>query len=265
MRRRGFLLALGALALARPAAGAERVLTLGSTTTTENSGLLGWLAPRFEAASGITLRVVVAGSGKILRLAENGDLDVTLTHDPAGEADFIARGLAPERRILMRNDFLIVGPADDPADVAAAPSAADALSRIAAAGAAFLSRGDDSGTHRKELTLWPGGAYRGAGYRETGLGMGATLNIAAATGAYALTDRATWASFGNRGDLAPLHEGDPVYDNLYAAMIPAASTRPVEARVFVDWLAGREGQAAIAAFRIGDDQVFFPAATEISG
>lgn len=267
---------LGAATLApRGGRAEEGFVILGSTTTTENSGFLDYLTPLCEAATGVTLRVVVAGTGRILRLAEAGDLDLTLTHDPAGEAAFVAaRG--GERRPMMENDYLIVGPEDDPAGAATPDPAAEtagpagALARIAAAGMAagaiFYSRGDDSGAHRRERALWraAGLAPEGRWYRETGAGMGATLNIAAASGGYMLVDRATWESFGARDGLSALVEGGPALRNLYAVILPApgrapASRRADAARV-ADWLTGPRGEAAIAGFRLRGKQVFFPPA-----
>lgn len=244
-----------------------RFILLGSTTTTENSGLLAHLLPLFEAETGVEVRVVVAGTGKILRLLERGDVDAALTHYPAGEERLVAEGRAASRTPVMSNDFLLVGPAEDPVGARSATTAADAFAAIARAEALFYSRGDESGTHEKERNLWPApppsGAEAPPWYRETGAGMGATLNIAAASGGYALTDRGTWAAFANRGVLTPLFEGDPVLSNPYAALIPSPALNPHvkldEARRLVDWLTSPAGKAAINGFRIGDRQVFFAA------
>lgn len=254
-----------AAALWTPAQAQDRFVVLGSTTTTENSGLLDHLKPRFEAATGIELRVVVAGTGKILRLLINGDLDIALTHDPEGERALVADGYGAWRREVMANDYLIAGPLDDPAKVRGAADARAAFARIAEAEALFYSRGDDSGTHRRELAIWgdpPDGAWR----RETGAGMGATLNIAVASGGYLLVDRGTWASFARRDPLVPLFEGGAALINRYALTIPEPARHPhlrtEAAEAFADWLTGDEGQAAIASFRIGDAQIFFPNAAD---
>lgn len=261
--RRALLACLAALALPGVAA-AEGFVVLGSTTTTENSGLLAHLAPLFEAETGIALRVVVAGTGKILRLAENGDVDVALTHDPVGERAFVEANPGASRRDAMANDFLIAGPEEDPAKVAEAAGAADAFARIAAASARFYSRGDDSGTHRRERAIWAGAGLspKGDWYRETGAGMGATLNVAAASGGYLLVDRGTWASFGRRAGLEALVEGDPAFRNQYGVVLPPPDRpdprRRAAAEAFADWLTGPEGQAAIAAFEIDGARIFAP-------
>lgn len=239
-------------------------ILLGSTTTTENSGLLGHIVPIFEAETGIGVRVVVAGTGKILRLLEDGDLDLSLTHFPEGEEEMVARGVAAARLPVMSNDFLIIGPADDPADAREAKTAADALARIAKTEATFYSRGDESGTHRKERGLWPAPPLSGPAaplwYRETGAGMGATLNIAASVGGYTLADRGTWAAFGNRGDLQVLFEGGDALANPYAVLLPTNPTaNPQGARIFADWLSSEAGREAIDSYRIGGEQVFFAA------
>lgn len=260
LTRRACLGGLAALPFA--AAAGERFIILGSTTTTENSGLLAHLIPLFEAETGIGVRVVVAGTGKVLKLAENGDIDAALVHDRVGEEAFVAAGRAAYRRDAMYNDFLIVGPAEDPAGVRGAPSAAAALRRIAAAGAPFISRADDSGTHRRERELWGDARPSGDWYRETGSGMGATLNVAVGSGAYTLVDRGTWAAFGDVGDLVSLCEGDPALLNEYGVLLPTPARHPhqktAEAEAFIGWLISDKGRAAIASFRIDGEQVFFP-------
>lgn len=265
--RRALLAGVAATAaapIAASVAAADRFIVLGSTTTTENSGLLDHLTPKFEAATGIEARVVVAGTGKILKLAENGDIDVSLTHDPEGEKAFVAAGLAAYRREIMRNDFLIAGPREDPAGAGMAQGARSALTAIAKSNALFYSRGDDSGTHRRERTLWAeaGVVPSGRWYRETGAGMGATLNIAVASSGYVLVDRATWESFANRGELAPLIEGVDGLENVYGVLLPSPTRNPhlrtADAEAFIEWLAGPEGRFAIAAFRINGKQVFEP-------
>ncbi|MDP6622873.1 MAG: substrate-binding domain-containing protein [Alphaproteobacteria bacterium] len=243
------------------AAAAERFIVLASTTSTENSGLLADLLPRFRAASGIAVRVVAVGTGAALRLGGRGDADVVLVHSRQAELDFVAAGHGVERREVMFNDFVIVGPADDPAQ-AGGDDVLRALRRIR--GHPFVSRGDDSGTHRKELMLWrvaeiAAAAASGNWYLESGAGMGATLNLAAAKGAYALTDRATWLAFGNRRGLELLVAGDDRLRNVYGVMLVNPARHPVKAaagRSFISWLMN-EGQAAIGAFRIKGQQAFW--------
>jgi tungstate transport system substrate-binding protein len=253
---------LVAVLLAWRADAAERFIVLASTTSTENSGLLADLLPRFKAASGIAVRVVAVGTGAALRLGARGDADVVLVHSRQAELDFVAAGHGIERREVMFNDFLIVGPADDPAQ-AGGGDVMRALRRIP--GHPFVSRGDDSGTHRKELTLWRAAridatAASGNWYLESGAGMGATLNLAAAKGAYALADRATWLAFGNRRGLDILVEGDVRLRNVYGVILVNPARHPIAAadgRAFIAWLM-TEGQAAIGAFRLNGQQAFWP-------
>ncbi|MEO0681578.1 MAG: substrate-binding domain-containing protein [Pseudomonadota bacterium] len=256
----------GALAAAPAGAAAESIL-LQSTTSTANSGLYEAILPVFQAATGIEVRVVAVGTGQALRNARNCDADVVLVHARAAEDAFVAEGYGEARADVMYNDFLLVGPAEDPAAVASARSAGEALAVIADAEAPFASRGDDSGTHRKELQLWAAAGVdpapgSGDWYRETGSGMGATLNIAAGMGAYALTDRATWAAFGNRAGLAAAFEGDPALHNPYGVIAVGAArcpgVRAQAAAAFVDWITGPEGQAAIGAFAPGGERLFVP-------
>lgn len=251
-----------------PARAGERSIVLASTTSTENSGLLGRILPLFEAASGIRVKVVAVGTGQALKLAERGDADVLLIHHRPSEDAFVAAGFGLERRDVMVNDFVLVGPATDPAGVRGGRDVVAALRAIAAARATFVSRGDESGTHRLEQELWqkagidPGRA--GPWYREAGSGMGATLNIAAGLDAYTLADRASWAGFANKRTLAVLVEGDPALSNPYGVILVNPARHPDvridEARAFVDWLTGPEGQAAIAAFTVDGQQLFVPAA-----
>jgi tungstate transport system substrate-binding protein len=267
MTRRVLLALLALAASAASTQAGERFITLASTTSTEQSGLFGHLLPLFEAKTGIEVRVVAVGTGQALLLGERGDADTLLVHDRAGEDAFVANGYGVDRRDVMHNDFVIVGPKADPAGVAGSTDVAAALAAIAAAQAPFASRGDDSGTNRAELRLW-----RAAGvdpeatgadwYRETGSGMGPTLNTAAGMAAYTLTDRATWASFRNRQDLTILVEGDPRLFNSYGSILvnPARhpSVKAADARIWHDWLTSAKGQAAIADYTIGGEQVFFP-------
>jgi len=245
----------------------ERFIVLQSTTSTQNSGLFDHILPLFEEKTGVRVRVVAVGTGQALGNARNGDGDAVLVHARDAELAFVREGWGVLRCDVMYNDFVIVGPRDDPAGIAGLRDAPQALRRIAAAGALFVSRGDDSGTHRKELALWreagvdPAGAS-GTWYREAGAGMGATLNIAAAIGGYTLTDRATWLAFGNPRDLVILAEGDLRLLNPYGVTIVNprrhANVRFAEAKAFRDWLVSEEGQAAIASFRVAGQQLFFP-------
>ena len=263
------LAALGLCPAATPATAAEFIV-VQSTTSTRNSGLLDHLLPRFTADTGIEVRVVAVGTGQAIRNARNGDADVLLVHAKSAEEAFVGDGFGVERFDLMYNDFVIVGPAADPAGVAGMNDAVSALGTIARARAAFASRGDDSGTHRKELELWreaglDPSAASGDWYRETGSGMGATLNTAVGMAAYTLTDRATWIAFGNKGDATIHVEGDARLFNQYGVILVNPEKHPhVKARagqVFIDWMLGPEGRSAIAAFEIGGQQLFFPNAS----
>ena len=258
---------LASLVSTGAARGEERFITVASTTSTQNSGLFEAILPAFQEASGIAVRVVAMGTGQAITLAGNCDADVLFVHHKPSEESFVAEGKGLRRHDVMYNDFVIVGPAADPAGIAGSADAAAALAKIAATQAPFASRGDDSGTHKKELDLWKAAgldpeAAEGSWYRATGSGMGATLNIASAMGAYALTDRATWISFANKGDLAVLAEGDPRLFNQYGIVLvnPEAcpTTKAAEGQAFVDWATSPAGQAAIADFELEGVQLFFP-------
>ena len=260
-------LVLATACLSRPGWAEERFITLASTTSTEQSGLFGWLVPRFEETTGIKVRVVAVGTGQALAIGAAGDADALLVHDRAGEDGFVAAGHGLDRRDVMHNDFVLVGPGVDPAGVRGLRDGAAALAKIAAVRVPFASRGDDSGTHRAELRLWKaaGVDVRGAGggwYRELGQGMGPTLNTAAGMGAYVLTDRATWANFKNRQELEVLVEGDARLSNPYGSILVNPGKHPGVkaelARAWHEWLTGAEGQKAIASYRLGGEQVFFP-------
>lgn len=264
--RRMFLAALLALPLGAASA-ADQYIVVQSTTSTEQSGLFGYLLPLFTAATGIEVRVVAVGTGQAIKNAQNGDGDVLFVHSKPDEEKFVAAGYGVKRFDVMYNDFVIVGPKADPAGVKGMADAPAALSKIAAAKAPFASRGDDSGTHKAELQLWKAAdidtkAASGTWYRETGSGMGPTLNTAAAMNAYALTDRGTWLSFQNRGDLEILVEGDGKLFNQYGVMLVNPAKFPnVKAEAgqqFVDWLISPEGQKAIAGYKINGEQLFFP-------
>ena len=249
------------------AAAAGGFIVVQSTTSTQNSGLYDHILPIFRQKTGIEVRVVAVGTGQAIRNAANGDGDVLLVHARPAEEKFVADGHGVRRADLMYNDFVIVGPASDPAGVAGMDDAVAALTRIAAARTPFVSRGDDSGTHQAELRLWKQvgvdvAAVSGSWYRETGSGMGATLNTAAGMDAYAMTDRASWTSFGNRNGHRILVEGDPGLFNQYGIILVNPEKHPnVKAglgRRFVDWVLSREGQSAIASYRVDGQQLFFP-------
>lgn len=259
------LLALGLISL--PAWAEDRFFVLQSTTSTQNSGLFDHLLPQFEAETGIAVRVVAVGTGQAIRNAEMGDGDALLVHAKPAEEAFVAAGHGLARHDVMYNDFVIVGPRLDPAGVGGMQDAAAALRQLAEAGAIFASRGDDSGTHKAERRLWDAAgvnpaAASGGWYREMGSGMGATLNAGIGMGAYVLTDRATWIAFANKGDHRILVEGDPALFNQYGivAVNPArhARVRADDAAAFVEWILSAAGQAAIAAFQVNGQQLFFP-------
>ncbi len=250
-----------------PVLAADKFITVQSTTSTQNSGLFDDLLPKFTAMTGIEVRVVAVGTGQAIKNARNGDGDVLLVHATAAEEQFVADGYGVQRFDLMYNDFVIVGPAADPAGVGGMTDAVAALRKIAAGNAVFASRGDDSGTHKKELSLWREAgidvaAASGTWYRETGSGMGATLNIGIGMGAYVLTDRATWIAFRNKGDFGIRVEGDEQLFNQYGIIMvsPDRLRNPKIAwsRDFMDWMLGSEGQAAIAAYLVDGQQLFFP-------
>lgn len=269
MGLRGFLrLAYGLVALACAASAfGQPFITVASTTSTEQSGLFRYLLPRFERQSGIQVRVVALGTGQALDLARRGDADVVLVHAKSAEETFVAEGHGVRRHPVMYNDFVLIGPSSDPARIAGGTDSLEALRRISAARAPFVSRGDRSGTHIAELELWALAGIdiertKGPWYRETGQGMGPALNTASAMNAYLLADRATWLAFNNRGELAILVEGDQRLMNQYGVILVNPDKHPsvkrAEGQAFVDWLVSAEGQAAIAGFRIGGEQAFFP-------
>jgi len=246
---------------------ADRFITVASTTSTRNSGLYDHILPMFTKATGIEVRVVAVGTGQAIKLARNGDADVLFVHHKPSEMKFVADGFGIERKDVMYNDFVIVGPASDPAEIGGGKDATKALSMIAGAKAPFASRGDDSGTHKKELGLWKTARVdvkgaSGSWYRETGSGMGATLNTASGMNAYALTDRGTWLKFANKGDLKILVEGDERLFNPYGVIVVNPAKHPhvkkADAQKFADWVVSKAGQAAIAEYKIKGHQAFFP-------
>jgi len=253
------LLGLAGVAMAQPAT----TITMASTTSTEQSGLFGHLLPAFTKATGIGVKVVAVGTGQAIDMARRGDADVLFVHDRPAEEKYVADGFAPRRYDVMYNDFVLVGPKADPA-AAKGNDIAAALRKIAAANALFISRGDKSGTNSAELRAWKeaGVDGKGSGYRECGCGMGPDLNMASSGSAYTLTDRGTWLSFRNRGDLVVLVEGDKRLFNQYGVMIVSARKHPhvkaAEAQKFVDWVISPEGQSTIASYRIDGQQLFFP-------
>ena len=260
-------LAIVAALLAPAGAGAGEAIIMQSTTSTQNSGLLDYLLPKFTARTGMEVKVVAVGTGQALKNARNGDGDVLLVHAKKAEEEFVRAGYGVDRRDVMYNDFVIVCPKGDKAGMAGMKDVTEALRKIAETGTTFVSRGDDSGTHKKELALWKAAGIDprkapGKWYRESGSGMGATLNMAAAMGACTLTDRATWIAFGNKGDLRIMVEGDKRLFNQYGVMLVNPKRHPHvkerQARAFIDWLTGEEGQRAIAEYRLGGQQLFFP-------
>jgi len=245
----------------------ERFIILQSTTSTQNSGLFDAILPRFQAKTGIEVRVVAVGTGQALKNARNGDGDVLLVHAKSDEEAFVAAGWGVKRYAVMYNDFVIVGPANDPAGIAGMQEAGAVLRKIAQTQVAFISRGDESGTHKKERALWKIAAVdpleaSGTWYREVGAGMGATLNTAVGMRAYTLTDRGTWLSFRNKADYTILVEGDPQLFNQYGVILVNPAKHPhVKAGLgqrFIDWLVGPEGQSLIAGYTIAGQPLFFP-------
>ena len=243
-------------------------ITMASTTSTEQSGLFGYLLPEFKKASGLDVKVVALGTGQALDTARRGDADVLFVHDQVAEEKFGADGWGVKRYPVMYNDFILVGPQNDPAGVKG-KDIVEALKKLAAGNGDFVSRGDKSGTHAAELRYWKlagADAAKGSGYKECGCGMGPALNIAASSGAYALADRGTWLNFKNRADLAVLVEGDTRLFNQYGVMVVNPARHPhvkaQDAQKFVDWVVSPAGQTAIANYKIGGEQLFFPNAAK---
>jgi tungstate transport system substrate-binding protein len=249
------------------AAAQERSITVASTTSTEQSGLFGYLLPRFTQKTGIAVKVVALGTGQALDVARRGDADVAFVHDQSAEEKFVAEGFGVKRLPVMYNDFVLLGPTSDPARIAGGRDVLEALRKIAAAKGPFISRGDRSGTHAAELRYWADAGVdldrvKGPWYREIGQGMGPALNTASASDAYVLSDRGTWLSFKNRGDLAILVEGDQRLFNQYGVILVNPAKHPhvkaVDGQAFIDWLVSAEGQKTIADYKIDGEQLFFP-------
>ena len=258
---------LSSALIAGSSAAQDKSILLQSTTSTANSGLYDAILPMFTDRTGIRVNVVAVGTGQAIKNAQNGDGDVLLVHAKSAEEKFVAEGYGLERYDVMYNDFIIVGPAADPAGIAGGKDAVAALKTIADSKSIFASRGDNSGTHKKEIALWKKAgvdtsAGSGAWYRETGSGMGATLNAAVGMGAYALTDRGTWISFKNKGDFQIAVEGDKDLFNQYGVILVNPARHPnvkkAEGQAFIDWILGDEGQRAIADYKLDGQQLFFP-------
>jgi tungstate transport system substrate-binding protein len=275
LARRTLLAAALGLAVALPAQAQDAKPTasivVASTTSTQDSGLFGYLLPIFTKKTGIEVKVVAQGTGQALDTGRRGDADVVFVHAKAAEEKFLSEGFSKERKPVMYNDFVLIGPKSDPAGVKGGKDIAAALTAIETKKAPFVSRGDKSGTHMAELKLWKTAnvdleKVRGDWYREIGQGMGAALNTASAMNAYVLADRATWLNFKNRGDLAIVVEGDKRLFNQYGVMVVNPEKFPTvkakEAAAFVEWLTGPEGQKTIADYKIGGEQLFFPNANQ---
>jgi tungstate transport system substrate-binding protein len=243
----------------------EKSIVLSSTTSTEQSGLFGFILPIFKMKTGIDVKVVAVGTGQALDIGRRGDADVVFVHDKPAEEKFVADGFATKRTEVMYNDFVLIGPKSDPAKIAGGKDIKVAFQKIAAAQAPFLSRGDKSGTHAAELRYWKDAGITVAPsswYKETGSGMGPALNTASAMNGYILADRATWLSFKNRGDLTILVQGDPKLFNQYGVMLVNPAKFPhvkkAEGQAFIDWITSKNGQDVIASYQIGGEQLFFP-------
>ena len=254
--------------LGNAAAFAQSSIVVASTTSTEQSGLFSYLLPEFKKASGIDVKVVALGTGQAIDMARRGDADVLFVHDKVAEEKFVADGFAAKRQEVMYNDFVLIGPKADPAGTKGNDIVV-ALKKVATANAPFISRGDKSGTHAAELRFWKmtdTDANKGTGYKECGCGMGPALNIGSSSGAYVLADRGTWLNFKNRADLTVLVEGDKRLFNQYGVMLVSAAKHPnvktAEGQKFLDWVTGPAGQAVIAGYKIGGEQLFFPNATK---
>lgn len=258
--------AITALALLSTSAYAqEKSIVVSSTTSTEQSGLFGFILPIFKMKTGIDVKVVAVGTGQALDIGRRGDADVVFVHDKPAEEKFVAEGYSTKRYEVMYNDFVLIGPKSDPAKIGGGKDIKVAFQKIASAQTPFISRGDKSGTHAAELRYWKDAAIvvvPSAWYKETGSGMGPALNTASAMNGYILADRATWLSFKNRGDLVILVQGDPKLFNQYGVMLVNPSKFPhvkkAEGQAFIDWIISKSGQDVIANYQIGSEQLFFP-------
>ncbi len=268
--RRTFVALLVAL-VAFAAQAQDKFITVASTTSTEQSGLFGFLLPAFQKKTGIQVRVVALGTGQALDVARRGDADVVFVHAKSAEEKFLAEGQGVKRYPVMYNDFVLIGPKGDPAKIAGGKDIIEALKKIQAAQSPFVSRGDRSGTHMAELTLWKDAGIeidksKRPWYRDTGQGMGPALNTASSMNAYILADRGTWLAFKNRGDLAILVEGDKRLFNQYGVMLVNPDKHPTVKKdlgqTFIDWLVSPEGQKVIADYKIDGEQLFFPNAEQ---
>lgn len=247
-------------------ASAQKSIVLSSTTSTEQSGLFGHILPPFEKKTGIQVKVVAVGTGQALDIGRRGDADVVFVHDKVAEEKFVADGFADKRIEVMYNDFVLIGPKGDPAKVGGGKDIQVALKKIADSKSTFVSRGDKSGTHAAELRYWKGADVAVSAnlpwYKETGSGMGPALNTASGMNAYILSDRATWLTFKNRGDLTILVQGDPKLFNQYGVMLVSSAKHPqvkkAEGQAFIDWLISKEGQDTIASYKVSGEQLFFP-------
>jgi tungstate transport system substrate-binding protein len=265
--RRIFLAAALAIGVCAPALAQDKSIVVASTTSTQDSGLFGYLLPLFKQATGITVKVIAQGTGQALDTARRGDADVAFVHARAAEEKFVAEGAGVKRHPVMYNDFVLIGPKDDPAGIKGSKDIVTALKAIQAKAAPFVSRGDRSGTHQAELALWKEAGIdiataKGPWYRDIGQGMGAALNTASAMNAYVLSDRGTWISFKNRHDLVIAVEGDKRLFNQYGVILVNPARHPnvkkEEGQAFIDWLISPAGQKAIAGYKIDGQQLFFP-------
>ena len=259
-------LSLVLLSQSQMAIAQEKSIVVSSTTSTEQSGLFGYLLPIFEKKAGIQVKVVAVGTGQALDIGRRGDADVVFVHDKPAEEKFVEEGYSTQRNEVMYNDFVLIGPKADPAKIGGGKDIQAALQKIAATQTPFISRGDKSGTHAAELRYWKGAGVEvspsSSWYKETGSGMGPALNTASAMNGYILSDRATWLTFKNRGDLSILVQGDPKLFNQYGVMlvnpVKYPQVKKSEGQVFIDWLISKDGQDTIASYKVGGEQLFFP-------
>jgi tungstate transport system substrate-binding protein len=259
-------LSLVLLSQSQMAIAQEKSIVVSSTTSTEQSGLFGYLLPIFEKKAGIQVKVVAVGTGQALDIGRRGDADVVFVHDKPAEEKFVEEGYSTQRNEVMYNDFVLIGPKADPAKIGGGKDIQAGLQKIASTQTPFISRGDKSGTHAAELRYWKGAGVEvspsSSWYKETGSGMGPALNTASAMNGYILSDRATWLTFKNRGDLVILVQGDPKLFNQYGVMlvnpVKYPQVKKAEGQAFIDWLISKDGQDTIASYKVGGEQLFFP-------